>query len=129
VLILSHNVEYFAKKLVDTFGGLDGTLAWSTTADGTILGHCFFPDVLNKPLEKLLETDTDTGRIKKYVSFIEDMYANGDDDVKNIVEVSLLEYHALGYGDRLKNLYKYLSPTLQSITMQLKNGTHYKRRK
>ena len=123
---MNYNVEYFAKKLMSSLGGLENKREWFSNDDGTILGHCFFPDVLNRPLEKLLETDSDTGRIKKYVAFIEDMYSNGDDDVKNIVEVSLLEYHALGYEKPLNNLYKYLSPTLQTITREIKNDTYWK---
>lgn len=119
---MGYDIEHFVNKLMSQFSGLEAELEWCTDNEkGRILGHCFFPNVLNEPLEKLLKADTDTGRIKKYVAFIEDMYANGDADVKNIVEVSLLEYHALGYEDRLKNLYKYLSPELQIIVKHIKS--------
>lgn len=124
VLCLQYDVEYFAKKLMSYFNGLESKRKEFSNDDGTVLGHCFFPDVLNRPLEKLLETDSDTSRIKKYVAFIEDMYMNGDCDVKNIVVVSLREYHALGYEKPLKNLYKYLSPTLQAITKEIENSAN-----
>ena len=39
----------------------------------------------------MLSTNSDNVLISKYCSFIEDMWLNGDDDVVNIVEVTILE--------------------------------------
>ena len=118
---MSYNVRYFTDKLISQFNGLQALLEFNTVQEsGEILGHCLFADALNGPLEELLINDSDVDRIKKYVAFIEDMYANGDDAVKNIVEVSLIEYYALGYTNCLNNLYKYLSPELCDMAKRIK---------
>lgn len=51
-----------------------------------------FFDVLNEPLIKMLSSQSNEIRISNYCSFIENMWLNGDEDVVNIVEVTILEY-------------------------------------
>ena len=83
-----------------------------------ILGHVFFGDVINRPLASLLETNTDKASIRKYIGFVEHMYAFGDDDVKNIVLVTILEY--LGdYDIVLKNAFEYFSDELIEESKQI----------
>ena len=60
--------------------------------DGKILGHVFFGDVINIPLTELLSRNIENGEIKRYINFVNLMYEKGDDSVKNIVEVTILEY-------------------------------------
>lgn len=56
-----------------------------------LLGHLFFADEINLPLIDLLRSNTDKPTIQKYCSFIEHMYATGDEDVKNVVDVTIVE--------------------------------------
>ncbi len=56
-----------------------------------LLGHLFFADEINLPLIHLLRSNTDKPTIQKYCSFIERMYAMGDEDVKNVVDVTIVE--------------------------------------
>jgi len=86
-----------------------------------ILGHVFFGDVINRPLTSLLKTNTDRVSIQKYIGFVERMYALGDDDVKNIVLATILEY--LGdYDDVLKNAFEYFSDELIEKSKQIEEG-------
>ena len=39
----------------------------------------------------LLQSNSDKKTIQQYCSFIEEMYYDGDEDVKNVVEVTILE--------------------------------------
>jgi len=59
--------------------------------DGELLGHIYFGDEFNMHLINLLEKYTEIETIKKYCDFIEYMWKNGDKDVINIVDVTILE--------------------------------------
>ena len=86
-----------------------------------ILGHIFWGNVINRPLASLLETNTDKVSIQKYIGFVEHMYALGDDDVKNIVLVTILEY----LGDNnvvLKNAFQYFSDDLIEESKQIEEA-------
>ena len=86
-----------------------------------LLGHIFFGHVINIPLSSLLESNHDKETIQKYVKFIEHMFVHGDEDVKNIVLVTVLEY--LGDDDIvLKNLYSYLSDEFTEISVQIEKS-------
>ena len=83
-----------------------------------LLGHVFFGDVINRPLASLLRSSHDKEAIQKYVTFIEHMFVHGNDDAKNIVLVTILEY--LGDDDIvLKNAYKYFSDKLVESSVQI----------
>lgn len=57
-----------------------------------LLGHVFFGDSINKTLTELLKKNDDIDTIQRYINFINLMYRMGDDAVKNIVIVTILEY-------------------------------------
>ena len=59
--------------------------------DNQLREHIFFADEINTPLILLLQSNTDKKTIQQYCSFIEEMYYNGDEDIKNVVEVTILE--------------------------------------
>lgn len=106
--------EYFAKKLVREFPEYQRAYQDHLRAYGEILGHVFFCEI-NPVLSGLLRSNEDRAQIRKYVDFIEDMYANGDDEVKNIVTVTMLEY--LGDDERvLRNVFGYFSPALMEAS-------------
>ena len=56
-----------------------------------LLQHLFYPEVINEPLIELLEKNQDPEKAKQYCEFIEYMWRYGDDSIKNVVDVSLLE--------------------------------------
>ena len=59
--------------------------------DGELLGHIYFGDEFNIHLINLLKNYTEIETIKKYCYFVEYMWKNGDEDVINIVDVTILE--------------------------------------
>jgi hypothetical protein len=120
------DAEYYAKKFVELFPEHCEDYKLDMETYGKILGHVFFGDVINRPLSKLLKTNCDKVKIKRYIDFIEDMYANGNESVQNIVGVTILEY--LGDDDDiLRNAFSYFSDDLiiasQSIELGLKRRT------
>ena len=88
----------------------------------------FFADVVNITLFDLLSENTDKQAIQKYIDFIEDMYANGDITVQDIVRVTFLAY--LGDDDVvLRNAFAYFSVSLISVSKEVESvETGYGRR-
>ena len=58
---------------------------------GELLQHVFYSDTINIPLFELLKTNRDDQLIIKYCTVIEQMWQNGDESVKNVVDVTILE--------------------------------------
>lgn len=58
---------------------------------GALLQHPFYYENINVPLQKLLADQTDTALIRKYCAFIERMIQDGDEAVKNVADVTVLE--------------------------------------
>ena len=84
--------EEVAVKLTDLFPEKAPALAQHyDDYDGQLLAHVFFADEVNEPLFVLLQSNCDQKTIQTYCAFIEDMYFHGDEDVKNVVEVTILE--------------------------------------
>ncbi|MCI8422126.1 MAG: hypothetical protein HFF50_01125 [Lawsonibacter sp.] len=83
--------ETFARRLVRRFPEFQREYQDHLRGYGELVGHVLFGDTLNRALFELLETNRDRETIRRYIDFIEDMYANGDGDVRNIVEVTILE--------------------------------------
>lgn len=54
-------------------------------------GFKFTQKEISLPLIKLLKIEKDHKTIYRYCDFIEDMWKNGDDMVKNIVNVQIIE--------------------------------------
>jgi hypothetical protein len=103
---------YYAKKYVEIFPEYTQELENHLISYGELLGHVFFGDLINPHLVELLRREVDTDRIEKIFSFINDMYLNGEDDMKNIVVVTILEY----LGDDpliLKKAFQFLSEELK----------------
>lgn len=92
-------------------------VAW---AYGEVLGHVLFCEI-NPILSDLLRSNRDRTQIQKYIGFMEDMYANGDDEVKNIVTVTMLEY--LGDDETvLRNAFAYFSEELMEASKAVEAG-------
>lgn len=56
-----------------------------------LLNHIFYSEAINIPLFELLKTNLDIDLITKYCTVIEYMWRNGDESIKNVVDVTLLE--------------------------------------
>ena len=83
--------EEFAEKFVSLFPDKRQSLDEHYADYDELLGHIYFSEVLNEPLIEMISKNGDKNMIQKYCTFIEDMWLNGDDDVVNIVEVTILE--------------------------------------
>lgn len=59
---------------------------------GELLNHVFYSKVIGDPLFDLLQSNKDTEKIKKYVRFIEHMWKEGNESVKNVINVTILEH-------------------------------------
>ena len=59
---------------------------------GEVLLHVLVGEMINIPLTELLKADKEHEMIRLYCEVIGEMWRNGDEDVVNAVEVSVLEY-------------------------------------
>ncbi len=82
---------FFADTLKIPFPEKSGNLLKHYEYYGGLLAHIFFADEISVPLFELLKQNTNIAEIKKYCSFVEDMWLNGTDDVVNVVDVTILE--------------------------------------
>lgn len=104
------NKKYYANKLIELFPEFHEIYQIHLNNYGELLGHVFFGEI-NPILFRLLQTNEDKHSIYKYIKLIEDMYRDGDEDVKNIVEFTILEY--LGDDETvLRNAFSYFSENL-----------------
>ena len=113
--------EFFAQKL-DELPEFEGAYQEHLTYYEELLGHVFFgEETLLGALERLLPANEDRARIRQYIDFVEDMYANGDDDVQNIVGVTILE--CLGDDETvLRNAFSYFSEELMRASQSIEKG-------
>ena len=113
--------ETFARRLVRRFPEFQKEYQDHLRGYGELVGHVFFGDTLNRALFELLEGGREPATIRKYIDFIEDMYANGDDAVQNIVEVTILE--RLGDEETvLRNAFAYFSEALMLASRSVEKG-------
>lgn len=89
--VISLNKEEFSTKLVTLFPEKSIALKQHFDDYDQLLGHVFFADEINIPLCELFDSYINTKEIQKYCDFIENMWFDGDDDVQNIVDVTILE--------------------------------------
>ena len=120
---MEYGIDYYAKKIKAEF---NTPKYFDADEADDIMGHVYLEPAFLFPLQKLLEVGSDTGRIKKYISFIEDMNQNGNEEIKGIVEFVLLEYLLDIKNDEIRRrLYKYSSPklceTIKEVEDYIKN--------
>ncbi len=119
---MGHSKEYFAQKLGEQFPEFREAYQEHLAYYEELLGHVFFGgETLLGVLEPLLKTNQEKEKIRRYIDFVEDMYANGDDDVQNIVEVTILE--CLGDDETvLRNAFTYFSEELMLASQSIERG-------
>lgn len=118
--------EYFARALAERFPefreAYEEHMRDYFEEYGEVLGHIFFGgETLLGVLPELLKTNENQEKIRGYIDFIEDMYANGDGDVQNIVGVTLLE--CLGDDETvLRSAFSYFSEELMQASRSIEKG-------
>ena len=119
---MGYSKEYFAQELGERFPEFRETYQEHLEYYKELLGHVFFGGgTLLGVLESLLKTNGEKEKIRRYIDFVEDMYANGDDDVQNIVEVTILE--CLGDDETvLRNAFTYFSEELMLASQSIEKG-------
>ena len=119
---MGYSKEYFAQELGGRFPEFRETYQEHLEYYKELLGHVFFGgETLLGVLESLLKTNEEKEKIRRYIDFVEDMYANGDDDVQNIVEVTILE--CLGDDETvLRNAFTYSSEELMLVSQSIEKG-------
>jgi len=111
-----NGIEYFAKKFVQEFNISNRYFLADVAESEEIMSSIYLEPVWCFPLEKLLITGSDIGRIKKYISFAGDMYKSGDNQVKGVVQWVMLEYF-VGFDIKKRSrFYKHLSHELYDAT-------------
>ena len=58
---------------------------------GAVLAHVFTIETINIPMEKDFKVDSESETFRKYCSLIQSLWKNGDDDVRNVIDVTILE--------------------------------------
>ena len=117
---MKNGIDYFAHKFILEFQVSRRKFDVDTDNAKSIMSGYYLEPIWCFPLEKLLTAGSDIGRIKKYISFAEDMYSNGDDEIKGIVQWVMLEYFA-GFTDIeiRSRFYKCLSQNLYEATKEV----------
>lgn len=113
-------VKYFARRLVREFGA-QRAYQKHLHDYGDVLGHVFLGDEINPVLFALLKANADPTAIRAYVDLVESMYRGGDEDVKNIVEVTILE--RLGDDETvLRSAFSYFSEELMQLSQRVERS-------
>lgn len=88
------DINECAKLLADKIPGASEIYIQHLKYYKEVLLHVLAGDIIDRPLEELLKDNTQNELIKIYCGTIEEMWRMGDDAVKNVVEVTVLEYMA-----------------------------------
>ena len=80
-----------AQALIVRFPAKQALLDQHMADYGELLPHVFFAQAINEPLIRLLRENGRRSTIRLYCDFIEEMRLSGDDEVKNVVDVTILE--------------------------------------
>ena len=79
------------KYFLEVFSENEKTYLEHVQDHGELLQHVFYFETINIPLSELLKKNRDVPLIEKYCTVIEYMWQNGDESVKDVVDVTILE--------------------------------------
>lgn len=82
-------ISGMVKLILDQFPEQAAVLEEATDLQGNVLGHTFASLAISQPMEACFFNDQK--KFEKYCYMIEQLWRNGDDDVLNIVNVTILE--------------------------------------
>ena len=80
--------------------------------------HVFYGDVLNEFVFKLLEENKEKELLQRIFAFYEEMAICGDDNVENVLQVTLLEYLWDDFTV-LTRAYRYMHPKTKKLCDEL----------
>ncbi len=83
--------DNFIRLLEEEFPDKHTDVLHHIEENGEVLFHILCNDVIETPLEELLSENKDTDIIKKYCDFIERMWKFGNEDIINILDVTVFE--------------------------------------
>lgn len=86
------NINECARFLADKIPGASEIYTQHLNDYGEVLLHVLAGDIIDKPLEELLKSNTQKDVIKIYCDTVEQMWSTGDGEVKNVVDTTVLEY-------------------------------------
>ena len=86
------NIEECAEMLAERLPDGRRLYADHIKMYGEVLLHVLVGDMIDRPLVELLKSNENPDIIKIYCAVIEKMWLKGDDNVVNVVEVTVLEY-------------------------------------
>lgn len=75
--------------VVDCFPEQKSTAEANTDDDGNLMGHIFASESISQPMMDLYYSDRK--KYEKYCQIIELLWKEGDDNVQNIIDVTILE--------------------------------------
>ena len=58
---------------------------------GAVLAHVFTIETINIPMEKDFNVGSESETFRKYCMLIQSLWENGDDEVRNVIDVTILE--------------------------------------
>lgn len=82
------NKEDCIKRIIEVFPEYHELYLSHISDYGEVLLHVFIAETINEPLVWLLKKRLDA---KFYCEIVESMWKNGDDTVRNVVDVTILE--------------------------------------
>ena len=109
-LYLNERVIYvadMAAMVVKQFPEQMDKIEESMDLDNKLLGHVFAAYAISQPMEELFFSDKE--KYRKYCELIEELWRYGDDDVQNIIDVTILEDLNNGNQEVWKGLGDYFS--------------------
>ncbi|GAA0216526.1 DUF7674 family protein [Selenomonas dianae] len=57
----------------------------------TVLAHVFAIETIDIPMENEFKAHAESERFRKYCKLIQCLWENGDDEVRNVIDVTILE--------------------------------------
>ncbi len=107
------NSQDFLTKLTEQFPEHEQICRKHLEDYGKILLHVLAGDTIDISLSELLKKNDNLYKIREYCSFIEMMWRDGDDQVVNVVEVTILEYLS-DYNEIWQRFGKHISSDFKS---------------
>ena len=85
------NKQEMAECIVNTFQNYRKYYKEHMTDYGTILPHVFAAETINDPMKTEFELNAKSKLFNKYCKFIQYLWKNGNEEVRNVVDVTILE--------------------------------------
>lgn len=111
--------QFLFNRLVSIFPELRGELAQERGTYGTVRGVTFAREHVVGRVEQLAKTNPGSEAFKRLCNVLNDMYANGDMDVRSIITIVLL--NGIGDAQALENLSRNFSEDLARVYNKAKN--------